>query len=83
MPAMAAGREKLISLVDTAFSRIEEDAPDDAVVGVAVLVVEVRMRDPDQTAIFEFSTDRREWVQRAILSEAVDIVGVMDGATDA
>ena len=70
------GKEKLISLADDAFDQMEEEAPDVATLGAVVLICEVRMRDPDQTAIYEFSTDSRTWVQKAILREALESIGL-------
>jgi len=43
---------------------------------VVMLAVEVRMSDPDQTAVYTFSTDKRVWIQRALLTEAVETVGL-------
>jgi len=76
MATMAAGKTKLMSLAEAAFDAIEQDSPDDATLGVVMIVAEVRMRNPDQTAIFEFSSDRRTWVQKAILSEALESIGL-------
>jgi len=70
------GKEKLTSLTDDAFEQMEQEAPEAATLGVCVLICEVRMRDPDQTAIYEFSTDSRTWVQKAILSEALESIGL-------
>jgi len=73
---MALGKTKLEGLVEAAFSEIEAETPDDAVIGVATLVIEVRMSDPDATAIYTFCTDKRVWVQRALLDEAANTVGL-------
>lgn len=70
------GRSKVVGLAETAFDAVEVEAPEDATVGVVMLILEVRMRDPDQTAIYEFSSDKRTWVQRAILNEALETVGM-------
>jgi hypothetical protein len=67
------GKEKLTGLADTAFDLMEGEAPDDATIGACVLVCEVRIRQPngdEATAFYMHSTDRRGWVQRALLEEA-------------
>jgi hypothetical protein len=70
------GKEKLTSLTERAFEEMERESPEHSTIGVVVLIAEVRMRDPDQTAIYEFSSDSRTWVQRAILAEALESVGL-------
>lgn len=73
---MAFGKAKMDDLVVAAFAEIEQETPDDATIGVVMMTVEVKLRDPEQTAIYTFSTDRRVWVQRAMLAEAIDTVGL-------
>jgi hypothetical protein len=67
------GKEKLTSFAETAFDLMEGEAPDDATLGACVLVCEVRLRQPngeEATAFYMHSTDKRGWVQRALLEEA-------------
>lgn len=67
------GKEKLTGLADTAFDLMEGESPADATLGACVLVCEVRIRQPngeEATAFYMHSTDRRAWVQRALLEEA-------------
>lgn len=65
------GREKLTSFVDTAFKLAEEDTSEDSVLGVVMLVMEVRDRETNTTAFLTFCTDKRQWVQEAALREAM------------
>lgn len=64
------GRDKLDKLVESAETVIAEETPDDAQVGVAMLVVEVRDVIGGGTAFYTFCTDKREWIQRALIQEA-------------
>lgn len=67
------GKEKLDALTNTAFELMEAEAPEDATLGACMLVCEVRIRLPngeESTAFYTHSTDRRGWVQRALLEEA-------------
>lgn len=67
------GKEKLASLADTAFELMEGETPADATLGACMLICEVRIRQPngeEATAFYTHSTDRRGWVQRAMLDEA-------------
>lgn len=66
------GYEKLKSLTDAAWAALEEESPDDAVIGVAMLVIESKA--DDTTVISTFCTDRRQWVQRALVAEAQETV---------
>lgn len=67
------GKEKIASFTETAFLLMEEEAPPDATVGACLMVCEVRIRQPngeEVTAFYLHSTDKRGWVQRALLEEA-------------
>jgi hypothetical protein len=66
------GKDKLDKLVAVAFDTVEGEAPPDAFIGAAMLIVEVRIKDGDgqQTGFYTFSTDARGWIQRALLEEA-------------
>lgn len=64
------GLGKLTDFAETAFESMQEDSPDDAILGVCILVCEVKMPDTSETAIFLHSTDRRTWIQRALMQEA-------------
>lgn len=71
---MIAGKEKLDVLAEVALEQIDEDMPEGTIVGAAMFIVEVRNRGEDLTSIYTFSTDKREWVQRALVREALDVV---------
>lgn len=73
---MAIGKEKLISLVNVAFEEVETESSEEAIIGVAILVLEVREREAGTTAFYTFSTDKRTWVQRAALTEALEFVSM-------
>ena len=63
------GTEKLNSLIASAVETVEGETTDDAMVGVAMLIIEIRDRN-GVTAFYTFCTDKREWVQRAVVDEA-------------
>lgn len=63
------GKAKLDDLATAAFDSIESEAPDGSLLGAALLVLEVRTKNPDTTAFFTFCTDSRRWIQRALLQE--------------
>lgn len=68
------GREKLNSLIGENFDEIAERMPEDAVVGAAMVIFEIRSREKDFTSFFTISSDRRMWVQRAMLREASEVI---------
>ncbi len=74
------GREKVNSLIEAAFETMEEENGDTALVGACLLLVEVRTAE-DETAFYTFSNDRRQWIQRALITEARDAIelGVVEG----
>lgn len=72
---MAIGKQKLADLAEVAFTEIEQEASDNAVVGTGLLVVEVREKDAEVTTFYTFSTDKRRWIQAAMLREALEFVG--------
>lgn len=72
------GRDKLDKLIDSAEKLVTDENPDDAVVGVAMLVVEVRGTIDGGTAFYTFCTDKREWIQRAMVQEAANAVEFSD-----
>ena len=74
------GREKVNSLIDAAFETMEGENGDTAIVGTVLLVCEVRT-DQDETAFYTFSNDKRQWIQRALITEAQE--AIMLGAVDA
>jgi hypothetical protein len=63
------GRAKVDSLVDAAFATMEDESGHDDVVGVTMLVFEVRGAD-GVTSFYTFCNDKREWIQRAAIEEA-------------
>ena len=63
------GKDKLTSLADTAFALMSDENPDTHFVGTALLVVEVR-GDDGETGFYTFCTDKRQWIQRALVNEA-------------
>lgn len=67
------GREKLQSLVEHAFATMEEENGDTALVGTVLLLCEVRT-DHDETAFYTFSNDKRQWIQRALITEAQEAI---------
>ena len=67
------GREKVESLVEAAFKTMEEENGDTALVGTCLLVFEVRT-DHDETAFYSFSNDQRQWIQRALITEAQEAI---------
>lgn len=67
------GLEKLQSLVEQAFKTMEEENGDTALVGTVLLVCEVRT-DHDETAFYSFSNDKRQWIQRALITEAQEAI---------
>lgn len=71
---MVAGKPKLDALIDVALASIGDEMPEGTVVGSAMLVLEVRNRAEDMTSIYTFSSDKRVWIQRALVREALDAV---------
>jgi hypothetical protein len=67
------GREKVQSLVDAAFGTMESENGDTALVGTVLLVFEVRT-EHDETAFYSFSNDKRQWIQRALITEAQEAI---------
>jgi len=67
------GREKVQKLLDAAFETMEEENGDTALVGTVLLVCEVRT-DYDSTAFYSFSNDKRQWIQRALITEAQEAI---------
>lgn len=74
------GREKVNTLVEAAFSTMEEENGETALVGTCLLLVEVRTAE-DETAFYTFSNDRRQWIQRALITEAQEAImlGTVEG----
>jgi hypothetical protein len=75
------GKEKLDAFTGTAFGLMEEETPDDATLGACLMICEVRVRQPggeELTAFYMHSTDKRGWVQRALIEEA-QAAGAMVG----
>jgi hypothetical protein len=68
-----ASRDKLDRMVEDAWELLEADNLPDAQVGVALLAVEI-VDDSGNTAFMTFCTDRRAWIQRGLLQEAVEAV---------
>ncbi len=75
------GREKVQTLMEAAFATMEEENGDTALVGTALLLFEVRT-DNDETAFYTFSNDKRQWIQRALITEAQEAImmGEVEGA---
>ena len=67
------GREKMQSLVAQAFATMEEENGDTALVGTVLILCEVRT-DHDETAFYTFSNDKRQWIQRALITEAQEAI---------
>ena len=63
------GSDKLESLAASAFSTLAEEHAADSFVGHALMIVEARTTDGG-TAFYTFCTDKRQWIQRAMLDEA-------------
>lgn len=76
------GRDKLDKLVESAETIISDETPDDAQIGVAMLVVEVRDIIGGGTAFYTFCSDKREWIQRALLNEATVAVDMSEIEVD-
>jgi len=74
---LQASRDKLDALVEDAWNLMEEDTLPDAQVGVAMLVVEIR-DETDNTAFMTFCSDKRTWVQRALVTEATEAVTFLE-----
>jgi hypothetical protein len=74
---MLAGREKIVSFVEDAFNEMESET-EEGIVGAVMLVVEVKVTETDSTAFYMHCTDRRAWIQRAMLDEARVAAGIMD-----
>ena len=74
------GREKMQALLDTAFETMEEENGDTAIAGTCLLLVEVRT-EHDETAFYTFSNDKRQWIQRALITEAQEaiLLGTVEG----
>lgn len=70
------GLAKIQELMELCERVVDEDAEDPqlAILGSAMLVVEVKDLARDQNAFFCFCSDKRNWVQRAMLREATEIV---------
>jgi hypothetical protein len=73
-----AGREKLNKLATDAFESLDRDFEEaDVVLGVAMLVIELKVRDESAdgaTSIYLHCTDSRGWIQRGLLAEACGVV---------
>lgn len=72
------GNPKIQTMVDGSLKILEEDTDPDAFIGDALLIVEVRNNDGN-TAFFTFCTDKRQWIQAAMIREgdaAVTLSGV-------
>lgn len=75
------GKEKIDAFAGTAFELMEGEAPDDATLGACLMVCEVRIRQgngEETTAFYLHSTDKRGWVQRALLEEAQQYAFISD-----
>lgn len=72
-----ASREKLDRLVEQSFGLMEGEQADDAQVGVALLIVEVK-GEHDLTSFYTFCTDKREWIQKALVHEAAQAIEFSD-----
>jgi hypothetical protein len=70
------GRPKLEELLDFTEQRVdrEVDSAHDAVLGAAMIVVEVKDKENDEVIFFTVCSDSRGWVQRAMLREATEAV---------
>jgi len=68
------GADKLSKLVENSLPTMEDESFPAAQVGTAMLIVEVRDIDSGVTAFYTFCTDKREWVQRALIREASDAI---------
>lgn len=67
------GREKMQALLEQAFVTMEEENGDTALVGTVLILCEVRT-DHDETAFYTFSNDKRQWIQRALITEAQEAI---------
>jgi hypothetical protein len=67
------GYEKVKTLLDAAFETMSEENGETALVGTVLLVCEVRT-DHDETAFYSFSNDKRQWIQRALITEAQEAI---------
>lgn len=72
---------KLTKLVDKAIATMGEESPSDSFIGAAMLVVEVR-DSGGETAFYAFCTDKRAWIQAAILKEAGDALRFSEAFDD-
>lgn len=75
------GRDKLDRLVEKAFSEMDSENGATAFVGVALIVAEVRTED-NETAFYTFATDKREWIQKAMIHEAGTAIEFADVELD-
>lgn len=67
------GRDKLDELTALAYTTAEEENEETAYVGVAMIVMEVSRPDGG-TAFYTFCSDKREWIQRALVREAGEAI---------
>lgn len=72
-----ASHEKLDNLVTSSFLLMEEENVPEAQIGVAMLIVEVK-GEAGLTAFYTFCTDKREWIQRALVTEAGQAIEFSD-----
>jgi hypothetical protein len=63
------GKDKLDDLVTAAYDTVAEENEETAFVGAAMLIMEVRTGN-GETAFYTFCSDKRQWVQKAIVREA-------------
>jgi hypothetical protein len=70
------GLPKLQELSDMVENVVDAEVkdPDEALIGAAMLIVEIKDKAADESVFFTFCTDRRTWVQRAMLNEATETV---------
>ena len=65
----------------------EVEDPDQATVGAVLVVLEVKDKAANENVIVTFCTDKRTWIQRALLREATETVDefvpLVDGDEDA
>jgi hypothetical protein len=65
--------DELAKLCDEV-TAIEVEDVSQATLGAAMLIVEVKDKAANESVFFTFCTDKRTWVQRAMLREATETV---------
>lgn len=67
------GADQLTKLVESSVKLIEEENSDLVQVRSAMLIVETH-GEHGETAFYTFCTDKREWIQKAMIREADEAI---------